>query len=200
MKSFLIPLFILLLMACSKRPAYETDEIFKATFSADDIVAINALIGFVDSVVMKETGSEDVHTAYALYFEKLNMCLHGGNYMVPINFKDKFSFLEEVEEGTLGEFWYNFTSDYDSTRHTERNHRFLTINMNGKFVDYIREVGQSDSMCYYLHDQIMAMGDISRSMVIQKLADGSGIGYHLMKNRLLAMVCIFSMAERADRP
>ncbi|WP_157483003.1 hypothetical protein, partial [Geofilum rubicundum] len=86
MKSFLIAVCVLLLMACAKRPDYETDEIFKATFSAEDVVAINALIGFVDSVVMKETGSEDVNTAYALYFEKFNTSLHAGNYMVPINF------------------------------------------------------------------------------------------------------------------
>lgn len=98
----------------------------------------------------------------------------------------------------MEEFWYNFTSDYDSTRHAERNHRFLSININGKFVDYIGEVGQSDSMYYYLHDQIRAMGDISTGLVVQNLADGSDIDYHLIKNRLLAMVCIFSMAERLD--
>ncbi|WP_162198254.1 hypothetical protein, partial [Geofilum rubicundum] len=119
---------------------------------------------------------------------------------VPINFKDKFLFLEEVEEGTLGEFWYNFTSDYDSTRHAERNHRFLTINMNGKFVDYIGEVGKTDSMYYYLHDHVRAMGDISSGVVIQKLADGSGIDYHLIKNRLLAMVLIMAIAEPMEKP
>ncbi|GAO31098.1 hypothetical protein JCM15548_13434 [Geofilum rubicundum JCM 15548] len=72
--------------------------------------------------------------------------------------------------------------------------------MNGKFVDYIGEVGKTDSMYYYLHDHVRAMGDISSGVVIQKLADGSGIDYHLIKNRLLAMVLIMAIAEPMEKP
>jgi hypothetical protein len=187
-------------MACNKRPDYETDEIFTATFSEDDIVEINTLIAFVDSVVLSETDDEDINMAYASYLKKLVASMNGWDYIVPINFKDKFSFLEQVEKSTLGEFWYNFTSYYDPKLYPEPYNRFLNINVYGEYVEYMGEVGKSDSMHYYIHDNIMGMRDISSSLVIEFMADSSNIDYHLIKNRLLSMVCIMGIAEPMESP
>ncbi len=199
MKSFLIAVFIILLMACTKSPDYETDEIFTATFSDEDIVEINTLIAFVDSVVLSETDMEDINMAYASYLKKLVTAMHAGNDIVPINFKDKFSFLEQVKKSTLGEFWYNFTSYYDPKLYPEPYNRFLSINVYGKYVEYMGEVGKSDSIHYYVHDNIVGMGDISSSLVIEFMADSSNIDYHLIKNRLLSMVCIMGIAEPVEK-
>jgi hypothetical protein len=104
-----------------------------------------------------------------------------------------------VKKSTLGEFWNNFTSDYDPKLYPEPHNRFLTINIYGKYVEYIGEVGKSDSMHYYFHDHIVAMGDIPWGIALHILANSPDIDYHLIKNRLMAMVLIMAIAEPVEK-
>lgn len=199
MKIILILVSIALLTGFNKSNIYESDRIFITTFSKEELVEINSLIDHVDKLVIKETDNEDINTAYHLYFEKLKTNMDDGHYIIPFNSKDKFSFLEHIIENTFDEFWRVDTRNYDTTKYYAPCNEFLSINPNGKYVDYINEIGKSDSIFFDLNENILSMGDISRTGLIRFLANNSSIDFNLIKNRLLAVVCIFSIAEPTER-
>lgn len=199
MKIILILVSIALLTGFNKSNIYEPDRIFITTFSKEELVEINSLIDHVDKLVIKETDNEDINTAYHLYYEKLKTNMGDGHYIVPFNSKDKFSFLEHIKENTFDEFWRVDTRNYDTTKYYAQCNEFLSINPNGKYVDYINEIGKSDSVFFDFHENILSMGDISRTGLIRFLAINSSIDYNLIKNRLLAVVCIFSISEPIEK-
>jgi hypothetical protein len=199
MKKFLVLLSIALLMSCNRSNNYIADEIFTTTFSEDDVVEINSLIDYVDKLVTKETDHKDINAAYHAYFVKLKTNWHPRHLIVPIPCKEKFSFLEHIKKSTLDEFWRVDSGGYNTTRYYAPCPKSLIININGKYVDYLKEVGKSDSIYFDLQDNIVTMGDIPKGGVIRFLADNNSIDFGLIKNRLLAMVCIFSIEEPLEK-
>ena len=194
-KKILFSFCFVLLLSCNERSDLKSDKAFVKTFNQEELDDIIFLIDYVDILVKEETGVEDINSAYRLYFNNLRARMFEGHFMVPIKSEAKFSFLENIEESTFNEFWYVDMAHIDTTRDTGTNSKKLRVNIYGKYLDYIRKVGESDDYFCDLHEFIMGSGDISRSGLIIYFANNKSVDYQLIKNRLLAVVCIFSINE-----
>ena len=194
-KKILFAFCFVFLLSCNERSDLKTDKAFVSTFNQEELDDISYLIDCIDHLVKEETGVDDINSAYRLYFNNLRARMFEGHFMVPIKSEAKFLFLENIEESTFNEFWYVDMAHIDTTRDTGTNSKKLRVNINGKYLDYLRKVGESDVCFRDLHDSIISSGDISRSRLIIYFADNTNLNYRLIKNRLLAVVCIFSINE-----
>ncbi|ASB47963.1 hypothetical protein [Alkalitalea saponilacus] len=122
-----------------------------------------------------------------------------GNYIVPINSEEKFMFLEGINESTFNEFWYVKYPNNNKIHSKETSRTELLININGKYVDYIRKLEETDPLFQDLHEVIMSTGYVLSTSMIIFLAENESIDFNLIKNRLLAVVCIFLISEPIEK-
>ncbi|TCO04425.1 hypothetical protein [Natronoflexus pectinivorans] len=188
-----------LLVSFNMKYNLETDKILVETFNDEELNDIIKLIDYVDKLVKAETKSDDVKTAYPLYFEKLKINMFEGNYIVPINRETKCSIFERINENTFDEFWYLQCANMNKISSMETSRTELSININGKYVDYIRKIGEADPLFQDLYEFIMSTGHILSASMMIFLASNEGVDFNLIKNRLLAVVCIFSISEPIEK-
>lgn len=196
LKYHLLIVHLIFYFGCTNNYNYKSDKIFIQTFNQDEIIGITTLINYTDSLVKINTNQIEINKAYHEYFDNLKDSMFDSNYIIPITNELKFKYLKNINQNTINEFWHLY-SFVDSVQVT--NPERMTININGKFMNYISKVGRIDTTFKVLHTNILSMGDISRTELIRYFSNNDSIDFHIMQNRMLAMVCIFSIFEMEKR-
>ncbi len=189
--------WLFLLINFSTKYNLESDHIYLETFNDEEHRDLTLLIDFSDDLVQKKTQKNNINEAYHLYFDRLQAAMLQGYFIVPIDDKEKFHLLENVNGSTIDEIWH--VDSLGGKRTDHRSKVKLTLNINGKFIDYIEKTGNTDSIFYGIHDIFVAMGDIHRSGFINFLAEGNNIDFNKIRYRLLAVVCLLSINEPLER-
>jgi hypothetical protein len=122
------------------------------------------------------------------------------HFIVPIDAEAKYLLFENIKESTLKEFWHVHSSKRDSTGCDLINKGRLSLNINGKFIDYIEKKGKTDTLFYDLHSIIITIGDIPITGTITFLAENNSVDFKKIEYRLLAVVCLLSMDEPVEKP
>jgi len=183
-KVFFLSLMIFLL-GCSNNINLKSDKVSVKIFDKKELIDIQNIIDFVDDIVKENTNQEEINKAYHLYFDTLKDSMFASNFIVPINRDKKLKFLESINEKTVEEFWL---TDYSQNR-------FLILNRNGKFMEYLKNIAETDTVYYHFYDNFYAMGDITTSQLIIHFSNNNDIDFNEVKNRLLAAICLFTISE-----
>ncbi|PZX13412.1 hypothetical protein LX69_02668 [Breznakibacter xylanolyticus] len=175
-------------LGCTDHNTFKNDETLNEIFTPNEIHDISTLIDYTDDIVKSKTNQKDINHAYHVYFDILKDSMLANNYIIPISNKMKFNFLKSIDKNTIKEFWH--------IHHSKNiNNEELILNRNGKFLNYIKEIGKSDSIFNDFYHFTIDMGDIYKAGLIIYFSNNDKINFNLAQNRILAMVCIFSISE-----
>jgi hypothetical protein len=181
------------------------DEIAKEVFSPAELDGIIKLIQFVDSVVCDKANTTDVNQAYHTYFESMETYIESEDKFPDYGLvKDsvKFNFLERMDKAAIDAIWRIDNKKkvirYKDTFLTDVRMKSLEINLSGNYLDYIEEIGKSDSVYYHFHESIMVAGDIAPSIVLWFNGVHENFDFNIFKNRLWATVFLLRMGDPLD--
>jgi len=186
-------------ISCQKKFNVNSDEIIVEIFSTQEIIALNSIIEYVDNMVLSESNEKSINQAYHNYFEKLTEYIKEGSvFPAPFDETKKYEFLENLDKNTFNEI---FRMDnhlkrvkYKDTILTNLNNiKMLEINSSGRYMEYLKKVGQSDEKFKQIHESIEIAGDISPSIATWFPMNHNEYDFEVVKNRLWAAVYLLRM-------
>lgn len=202
MKNQIVLMLLVLALLQSCTPANNNlapDEAAKAIFTPIELKGFDEVIRLVDSKVAENNNSTDINQAYHVYFDKLNVLAADGK-MIPALFSVsvKLSLPETIGNEAFSAVWkISESTKTDSASKDTTVTKMLVLNPVGKYMDYLKETGKSDSLYLSLAGGIENAGDISPAVTGWFFTQHNAFDFSLFKNRLWAAVFIFRMSDSA---
>lgn len=185
MKNSILAVILILLFGCTHSYNIQSDKTITKIFNQKEMKNIQALIDYSDKLVFSKTNENEINKAYHQYFDMLRDSMFNNNTVIPIDIDERLAFLEDLDAKTINEFWLIMKDE----KHP------VNLNINGKFMEYLKNIGETDSAYYNFYDNFLAMGDITTSQVILFLSNNDDIDFSEAKHRILAMICLFSVGR-----
>lgn len=190
------------LFSCEKKSNHKidlsTDKYLSNIFGPTEIESFALMIDFVDSAVVAITNNKNVAEAYHEFFEIYGEGIDENKRISPFSEKEKFHFLESLDKGAFDAIW-KFDTHIESLKYrdtilTDIDYiKCLTINTSGRYMDYLKQVGNRDKRYTQLHDNIVGMGDLSTSVGLWMFHDEFDFGK--VEDRFFAAVYILRVED-----
>jgi len=176
------------------------DKTAKEIFNPSELEGIEKMIMFVDEIVLNNTNETDINQAYHTYFQNLETYITHDK-MFPAFVKDsvKFKFFERLNKEAVDAIWqinnHIKRVKYKDTTLTDVQITSLELNINGSYLDYLEQIGKSDSVYDDLNNCFRVCGDISPTAVCGFLIAYKDYDFKIFKNRLWATVFLLRMGD-----
>jgi len=160
-------LIIGLLFSCNlENVGLKNDKKINEIFNENEIEKLSEIISFFDGIVTKNTGIENIDSAYHNYCENLRYSESYDEFWKKI-FMNKIeiqSFLNQMEKDELyKELWIK---EYGLINNrTDTISIMLSPNWQGKYIDLIDCLIENDSIFIFYKESILASGTIPPSTV-----------------------------------
>lgn len=119
-------------------------------FTTYELETLNRLIEYYDSIVLSKTpGNSDIKTSYRQYFDSIfPIVVETGDYsLLAIHQENRTRFFSSLNQDFLQEIYQisNFvTYEYRGIHKTKYSPYILSLNFNGKYVDYLKCLSNSN--------------------------------------------------------
>ena len=204
MKNILLLVLAIIALLQSCTPANKKnvpDDTARKIFNQTELAGIEKMIGFVDSIILVNTGATDINKGYHDYFEKLKIDVSDGKmYLALVKDSVKFKFMETLDEEAFSAIWrmddYVRRATYKDTILTDlHDFKMLELNLAGKYMIYLKETGKSDSRYDSLFKAIKAAGDIPASIAGWFPYHHHELDFNSYKDRLWATVFLLRLCD-----
>jgi hypothetical protein len=202
MRNLILPVLTVLAFFHSCAPTRNhivPDEIAKEIFSPDELKGIEKMITYVDRQVSEITNETDINESYHTYFNELSFDVF------PALVKDtaKFKFLETIDEEAFSTIWRmddhkRMVKTKDTVLTDLHGFKSLELNYNGKYLNYLKEIGKTDKRYAEIYESIEIAGDLSPSAVAWFRDHHQELDFTLFKDRLWATVLLLRMGDPLD--
>ncbi len=199
MRNLILPVlgFLALLQSCAPTSNHIVpDEIAKEIFSPAELKGIEEMITYVDRQVSEITNTTDINESYHTYFDELE------SFVFPAFIKDttKFKFLETIDEEAFSTIWRiddhkTMVKTKDTVLTDLQGFKSLELNHQGKYLNYLKEIGKTDKWYAAQYEIIEIAGDISPATVAWFREHHQEFDFTLFKDRLWATVFLLRMGD-----
>ncbi|GAB1450187.1 hypothetical protein MASR2M47_02430 [Draconibacterium sp.] len=159
------------------------------------------MIRFVDDTISDGVEATDINQAYHAFFDKLASYLVKGDFL-PSLFKDsiKFKYLETIDNTAFDAIWrmdnYVRMIRYRDTILTDvHGFKTLQVNLDGKYLKYLKETAKTDSFYEGLYNSFEIAGDMPASTYTWFPMHHQEFDFSLFKDRLWATVFLLWMGD-----
>ncbi len=204
LKPILLLALMLTLCSCQHRVDLGTDKLLTKTFSKDEIQSFESMVDYVDKMVLAKTKETDINKAYHQFFELMSQTIKDSSkFLVPFNEKDKYDFLEKMDTTAFNDIWRISTNlkmvRYQDTIYRDlENFKTLYLKPVGKYMDYLKKLGDTDEFFKSLHESIEVAGDLPASIAVYFPENHNKFDFNIPKNRLWATIYILRIQESVD--
>lgn len=181
-----------------------SDKLLGETFNSIEIKSFESIINYMDRMVVDRTKTTDVNKAYHLFFDEISSAIKDSSKLiVPFEEKEKFDFLEKIDTTVFNAIWqkdkHPRTVKYQDTISTNLNKfKNLQFNSTGRYMEYLKKLGQTDEDFYKIHYAISVAGDLPPGTAIWFPLNNSKFDFNIVKNRLWAAIYILTMEKHIE--
>lgn len=194
----LVIAFLLLLDTLHSQNSLD-NELIKQHFSSTEIIGLQKIIAFTDSLVQSARGNADINNSYHSLLDSIR------DQKIDFAFNEeiKYSFLFSLDSSLFNKIWIKY-SDHRKiwTKDTIliNPKDFITVGLNyrGEFVKLIDDLGDTNHYYKVFSDNIKAAGDISPTVYAGFLYNHLAFDFENIFNRLWAAVFLLSIEENIE--
>jgi len=163
--TLIILLLLIGLFGCKK---YESE--INLIFDKEELETQDAIINFLDSVVIDYTGIKNFKKAYPIYFDSCKSATINQGDIILIGISDIDIFLKSLNQEHLKEYYniedtitFRYPKIHDKAGETKiiTNAYQKTFNHNGKFAELLKILKKDNSYIERYYDNLMCAGDFS---------------------------------------
>lgn len=199
MRNLILPVFAVLALFQSCTPTKNhivPDEVAKEIFSPAELKGIEEMIAYVDRQVSEVTKKTDINESYHSYFNGLESAVF------PALVKDtaKFKFLGTIDEEAFSTIWRmddhtEMVKTKDTVLTDLHGYQLLELNYNGKYLNYLKEIGKTDKHYADIYKSIEIAGDLSPSAFAWFREHHQELDFTRFKDRLWATVILLRIGD-----
>ena len=182
---------------CQNSMDLARDKGLNKSFNENEIKGLEAMVQYVDNMVLKKTNKTEVHKAYHIYFENWDQT---SEYSMPFKENEKYPFLKSLDSSTFSSIWIfqthvDMISVGDTIYRNLENFEILQVKPYSKYMNYLKEVGQDDSYFKKLHLEFESIGNLSTASSFWFPKNHTNFDFTIPKNRLWAVVYLLRIEE-----
>lgn len=161
-----ISIFIIVFLLGCHSPKKSIDnykEIIKI-FNQEETNDLKKILSFFDSAVCKSENlnKNDLNNCYNQYFKRMKVEeKRTGNFEIQISYQEQKKLINHLNVNTFNQIWTKYKTNYDKLDTLE----ILSFNLNGKFVAFLKEFGETNNKIHSYQERLEAVGDISPTMM-----------------------------------
>lgn len=149
-------------------------------FTTEELKTLNTIVDYYDSIILSKTsGNQDIKTSYYQYFDSIfPIVIEAGDLnLLAIDQESRTNFLSSLDQDFLREIYQIRDSVIYSFRgvtKTKYSAYILSLNFNGKFVDYLKYLSNENKFLEQFYDDIIATGDfnpVGYAMILKEYKD-----------------------------
>ncbi|GGW26857.1 hypothetical protein [Arenibacter certesii] len=202
MKSIIVLLLLLLSntqLVSQNKTDLRSDKAFTKVFKDIEINGLNAMVQYVDQMVLEYGHSTDINEAYHFYFEGIKQAPN----KIPFREDAKYEFLKSLDSLQLSTVW-RFERDIvmirikDTVYRNLKNFPQLYIKPFSKYMLYLENVGKGDAYYYGIRKKFENAGGFSTCDANWFARNHSRFDFNIPKNRLWAAINLLSREETTE--
>ncbi len=200
MKIILIILFVLITIPsifCQEKLDLRSDETISKAFSEKEMEGIEAMVRYVENMLIKTKNEPNIDKAYHLFFEEV---AESTEMYASFKETEKYQFLKSLDSVQFAAVWrfeshIDFLTIRDTTYRNLDNFPCLDIKPFSKYMDYLKEIGKKDSYFQGIQKHFESIGGYSAGDYGWFLRNHSTFDFTVPKYRLWAVINILRMEE-----
>ncbi len=203
--ALIISIISIVMISCQDEIDLRSDKYISDIFTKKEIKEIEKMISYVDNMVLSNTETKDIDHAYHMFLDKIDRTIQDSSrFLVPFEEEKKYQFLENLDPIVFKEFW-NMSDHLKMARYKDtiyrdlENYKSLDISPVGRYVEYLKKVGEKDEFYISLGEQIELAGDLPAANALWFPKNHRKFDFTIHKNRLWVVVYILRIEEHHDK-
>ena len=166
--SLVMALFVVLISCTSNSQIKLKDDTYVVQiFNQEEISSLSMIVGFFDSLIVKNTGNQGVNQEYRRYFNAVSESESFEDLRTHIGLASSIDIIKLIkqlkEEGIFNEIW-NYEYGYDYKTKDTVSIR-LTLNMQGKYFKLLESLGTKNDYLKEYVNTVQTSGCIPPSLI-----------------------------------
>lgn len=188
---------------CQDKLNLKSGASISKAFSENEIEGLEAMVRYVESMLIETKNEPNLDKAYHLLFEKaseINERGAVGEYVAPFVETEKYEFLKSLDSVQFAAVWrfdshIDMLTVRDTTYRNLDNFPQLIIKPFSKYMDYLKEIGKEDAYFQKIQYHFESIGGYSAGDYGWFLRNHSKFDFTVPKYRLWAVINILRMEE-----
>ena len=178
----------------------KSNQNLRKIFSLEEIGELEKIIYYVDSILLIKSESTDIYQAYHEFLDETYVSLIDSAKSVAFNEKKKYLFLTSLPNNIFNAIWRwdtnpQFVRYKDTALKNLDNFKLLSFNPHGRYMEYLRLVGETNEFYNNLQTSIHRMGGLPASTAVWYTKNNDKFDFSTVEDRLWAAIFILSKEE-----
>jgi hypothetical protein len=205
MRNIFLIIICVAFVGCSEQRTgnFATPEI-KNHFAEPEIVQLERIVSFVDSIILANTGITDINDAYHNYLDSvLNLMDKGEIGSFSLGDELRFPFFESLDNDLFYKIWtkgvvQQTIRSADTIITSPKIFAYVEMNSNSTFVDYLKDLGNTKEKYNHVYNEIKQAGTISPTIFAKLFSSDRNYDFTDSNERLWAAVFLLTWDEDSD--
>jgi hypothetical protein len=199
MKIFqLYVLLFLINFSVKSQEKLNDNSTIKTVFNDIEIQDLETILEFFDSKICETENIDEsnISDCYQSFFERMAQYEKTGIIEFRIPFEDQENIYEIINQTTFNEIW---TFGKSWKRESDQAFKYLSYNLNGKYVEYLEELGNENKIIKNYIETLYGAGDISPIMFANVLMGYKNYDITDIQIRLMIAIHYMTLNDQEER-
>ncbi len=198
MKHLLLFLFIFGLTHCAiGQNRLADNKTIKKTFSETEIQDLQLIFNFFNESICLNLEPLALTSCYKDFFKKMENWEQTGNFELNISFNKQLKMYSQISESTFQEIWTFGKSIYRES--PQDTFRTVSINLNGKYLIFLKKTGRKDEVINQYYESIFAAGDLTPSLITGLLVNHRYYNIEDIRIKLIVAIHYLTLNDQFNR-
>jgi len=198
----------IILLSCNNKSIHNklaNDSTIKKVFTKSEIRDLNKIVEFVDSIVISQSPNVSIDSAYHFFLDSLRIRLTTERYFrAALDQELKYKFIFSLNHELVRNIW-NTDSIARHLKYKDTvllnltDYPRLDLKSQGKYMDYIKIIGENDLAFKELYNDVRMCGHLSNSLRIGYIRRHNMLNFEILENRFWIAIFILTLEERTDK-
>ncbi len=196
---FLISTMIIALSCTTQRQNdLSNDLTIKESFNTTEINDLTKIQSFFDkSIGLTESDKQDnLEKVYTDFFLQNSDIEKMSDFKLSINFNDQKGMYNQLDKKTFDNIW---TISWLTKPDSNDSLKYIQLNRQGKYVEFLKSLGQQDSVINNYYNSLEIAGDISPTMVGDLIKNYKNYNIKDPKVRLIIAIHYLTQNDKFER-
>jgi hypothetical protein len=191
---------VLILLNCSNSSNLnlESNQTVKSVFNKSEIKDLSRILKFFNEQICSIQRVDQVNPSecYRSFFERMKKTSDEGFINIEIPYKEQQILYTQIRESTFEEIWSIGKSWIPHTTDTTKS---IYYNHEGKFVAFLKELGNENKMIKNYYDAYESCGDICPSIVADLIMNYENYDIKDVRVQLVVAIHYLTLNDQTER-
>ena len=157
----LVIILVILFISCSTNRNLSSSKQVNSTFKKTEINDIKTIINFFEQSICKDFNN-DCESCYKAFNKRMLEEANNGKFGLNIPYDSQMKMYKKLNKALFNEIW---SYGYSWKPNSKDTIKIISINFNGKYFNFLKELGNSNTIINRYYEDLQSSGEITPLMI-----------------------------------